>query len=79
MIADALVDSRTVPEINAGRAFRSLGHVHPDPDVLDSFTDREVEFVLGSDSHKPDEITRRVPHLRQIAKEYDLILTDKTI
>ena len=72
MIADALVESRTVPEINAGRAFRSLGHVHPDPAVLEIFTDRDIEFVLGSDSHKPDEITRRVPHLREFVKEREL-------
>jgi len=72
MIADALVDSRTVPEINAGRSFRSLGRVHPNPDVLDVFTDRGIEFVLGSDSHKPDEITRRVPHLREFVRERGL-------
>lgn len=66
-VAAALSDSRTVPEINAGRVNRSLGRPHPNPSVLSQFADRDVSFVLGTDSHRPDELTERVPELRGIA------------
>ena len=62
-VAAALADSRTVPEINAGRVDRSLNRVHPDPEMLASFHDHGVEFVLGTDSHTPDELATRVPAL----------------
>ena len=31
--------------------------------MLDSFRAHGVEFVLGTDSHTPDELTARVPAL----------------
>ncbi|MFC7070125.1 PHP domain-containing protein [Halobaculum lipolyticum] len=68
-VADALADSRTVPEVNAGRVFESLGRVHPDPDLLDEFADRGVEFVLGTDAHTPEQVRRRVPYLREFVAE----------
>lgn len=66
-VADALADSRTVPEINAGRVNRSLNQIHPDPEMLASFHDHGVEFVLGTDSHTPDELATRVPALEAAA------------
>ena len=66
-VAAALADSRTVPEINAGRVNRSLNQVHPDPELLGCFHDHGVEFVLGTDSHTPDELTTRVPALEAAA------------
>ncbi|WP_324664741.1 PHP domain-containing protein [Haloarcula sediminis] len=66
-VAAALADARTVPEINAGRINRSLGQPHPDPSVLSRFADHGVSFVLGTDSHRPDELTERVPELRDVA------------
>jgi len=71
-VAAALADSRTVPEINAGRVDRSLGRPHPDPAMLDVFADRGIRFVLGSDSHRPHEIETRVPALRAVASEHGL-------
>lgn len=65
-VADAVAESRSIPEVNAGRVFRSLGRVHPNPELLDTFTDRQIEFVFGTDSHTPDEIRRRVPYLREL-------------
>jgi histidinol-phosphatase (PHP family) len=62
-VAAALADSRTVPEINAGRVTRSLNRVHPNPEMLASFHNHGVEFVLGTDSHTPAELTTRVPAL----------------
>ncbi|ELY41803.1 PHP domain-containing protein [Natronorubrum tibetense] len=75
-LAAALADSRTKPEINAGRVFRSLGRVHPNPELLDVFVDREIEFVLGSDSHTPDEIGRRVPFLEQFVETNQAVTVD---
>jgi histidinol-phosphatase (PHP family) len=71
-VARALADSATVPEVNAGRAFRSLGRVHPDPGMLDVFREHGIAFVLGSDSHAPAELERRVPRLRTVADTHDL-------
>ncbi|WP_135303319.1 PHP domain-containing protein [Haloarcula amylovorans] len=67
-VAAALSDSRTVPEINAGRVHQSLGRVHPDPAVLDVFRDEGVSFVLGTDSHTPAEMRDRVPVLRDVCE-----------
>ena len=69
-VAEALADSRSVPEINAGRLFQSLGRAHPDPAVIDTFTDHNIEFVLGTDSHTPDEIGRRLPALRDLLTDH---------
>jgi histidinol-phosphatase (PHP family) len=64
-VAAALAESRTVPEINAGRINRSLDRFHPNPSMFSRFDDHGVGFVLGSDSHRPDELTDRVPALRE--------------
>lgn len=71
-VAAALADSPTVPEINAGRVVRSLGRCHPDPAILDVFRDEGVRFVLGSDSHSPNEVGRRTSKLRSIIAEHTL-------
>lgn len=68
-VVAALADSETVPEINAGRVNRSLGRPHPDPSMLERFDGHGVAFVLGSDSHRPDELTERIPELRAVADE----------
>ncbi|QPV64707.1 PHP domain-containing protein [Halosimplex litoreum] len=75
-VAAALADSATVPEINAGRVHRSLGRVHPDPAMLDAFREHDVAFVLGSDSHSPAEIERRVPALREVVEDRDVALAE---
>lgn len=71
-VARALADSKTVPEVNAGRVHRSLGRVHPDPAILDLFTEYGLRFVLGSDSHTPAELSQRVPELRTLTDSVDL-------
>jgi histidinol-phosphatase (PHP family) len=75
-VAAALADSGTVPEINAGRVHRSLGQVHPDTEMLSRFRDHGVAFVLGTDSHRPGELTRRVPALEAVADEAPVELVD---
>lgn len=65
-IADALVDSRSVPEINAGRLDRSYGTIHPHPEYLPIFASRDISFVLGSDAHAPDQLSGRLSLLKDI-------------
>ena len=59
-VAQAFADSRTVPEINAGRVTRAYGEFHPAPTFLDTLADHGVRFVVGTDSHATDEIPPRV-------------------
>nr|WP_321576085.1 PHP domain-containing protein [Halosolutus gelatinilyticus] len=59
-VADALVGSTTVPEINAGKVGLEYGKYHPAPAFLDALRDRGVRFVPGTDSHRPDELVERV-------------------
>jgi histidinol-phosphatase (PHP family) len=75
-VAAALSDSRTVPEINAGRINGSLGRPHPDPSMLSRFADRGISFVLGTDSHRPDEIRTRVPALCDCIARSDIACLD---
>lgn len=75
-VAAALANSRTVPEINAGRVHRSLGRVHPNIEALSHFRDHGVAFVLGTDSHRPDELSRRVPSLEAVVDRWDVDLID---
>ena len=62
-VVEAVVDSETVPEINAGRAFGDYGSVHPNPAFLHAFREATVAFVTGSDSHRPAEVEHRNPYL----------------
>lgn len=71
-IADAFVESDTVPEINAGRVFDDYGKVHPHPDLLDILLDEDVRFVLGSDSHTPAELRERSPYLSDLIGERNI-------
>lgn len=64
-LADALVRSKTVPELNAGRLDRRYGLLHPHPDRLDLFAKRDIPFVVGSDAHAPDQLLRRISLLRE--------------
>lgn len=75
-VAAALADSRTVPEVNAGRVDRSLGRVHPDPKMLGQFRAHDVGFVLGSDSHRPGELRSRVPALEDAVERHDVTVLD---
>jgi histidinol-phosphatase (PHP family) len=69
-VAEALVDSRTVPEVNAGRVDRAYGEFHPAPAFVDALRDHGVRFVVGSDAHGPDELERRTPLL---AEQFDAL------
>lgn len=59
-IAEALADSKTIPEINAGRLDRGYGTIHPHPEYLDIFFEEDIGFAIGTDAHAPDQLERRV-------------------
>jgi histidinol-phosphatase (PHP family) len=58
-VAEAFGESRTIPEINAGRVRDEYGEFHPEPTFLDVLLDHGVELTVGSDSHRPDALDPR--------------------
>jgi histidinol-phosphatase (PHP family) len=70
-VAAACADSRTVPEINAGRAGDrgEFDLFHPTEPLLKTFRDHGVRFVLGTDSHDPEDFADRVPRLERYVDE----------
>ena len=75
-VADALADSRTVPELNAGRAFADYGELHPHPEFLDVLQAAGVGFVTGTDAHTPSELVARAEYLSEVVDGRDLDLVD---
>ena len=71
-VAEAAADSRTRLEVNAGRVLGEYGEFHPGPDFLEVLGEYDVEFVLGSDSHAPDEVRDRKPELEAFVADHDL-------
>lgn len=71
-VAEAFADSRTVPEINAGRVLRDYGEFHPASRFFEVLREHDVEFTLGSDSHRPDEIEPRADELDRFCAETGL-------
>lgn len=62
-VAAAFADSRTVPEVNAGRALDDYGEFHPTPAFLDALLERGVRVTVGTDSHAPETIEPRLAAL----------------
>lgn len=58
-IADALVETNTATEVNAGLYYRyPVEEMCPGPSFLQVLVDRGVEFTVSSDSHFPDDLGR---------------------
>lgn len=56
-IADALAETGTATEVNAGLYYRyPVKEMCPGPSFLKTLVEREVEFTLSSDSHYPDDL-----------------------
>ncbi|SES37614.1 histidinol phosphate phosphatase domain-containing protein [Psychrobacillus sp. OK032] len=56
-IADALVETRTATEVNAGLYYRyPVKEMCPGPDFVKVLVERGVEFTVSSDSHYPDDL-----------------------
>jgi len=66
--AEAFADSRTVPEVNAGRALSEYGELHPNGAFLDTLLEHGVGLTVGTDSHEPDAIA---PRIERIEAELD--------
>lgn len=62
--AEAFADSRTVPELNAGRVLGEYGEFHPSPRFLELLREHEVEVVVGADAHDPDQLRDRHDHIQ---------------
>ncbi len=71
-VARALADSRTVPEVNAGRALTDAGIVHPGERFLEVLRDHDVAVTVGTDSHHPDELPDRAAALEDFFDERGL-------
>ena len=71
-VAEALADSQTVPELNAGRVLADYGELHPHPEFLDVLQSADVQFVTGTDAHTPDELDARVEYLSNIIHSRDI-------
>ncbi len=69
-IANALADSRTIPELNAGRVDRTYATIHPHPDALPIFAERGISFVAGSDAHTPAQLHHRLSGLSDILETH---------
>lgn len=68
-IANALSESGMTPELNAGRVDRTYGTIHPHPEALPIFAERDIRFVAGSDAHAPDQLQARLSGLSAILED----------
>lgn len=64
-VAAAFADSRTVPEINAGRVTAEYGQFHPREPFLDVLAEYDVRVTVGTDAHRPGQLRERIPLLRE--------------
>lgn len=71
-LADALANSQTVPEINAGRVLDDYGRFHPRETFIETLLDAGVAFTIGSDAHDPEELIGSVDRLRDVVDDQDL-------
>lgn len=71
-IADAFADSRTVPEINAGRVLDPYGTFHPRETFAETLLEAGVSFTIGSDAHAPGSLIDCSQELRAVREEWNL-------
>lgn len=76
-VARALERSRTVPEINLGRALTSGGVLHPDPAFLDVFAEAGIPFAVGTDAHSPAQVTERLTHADGLLADLPVDVIDR--
>lgn len=70
-VVEACANSRTIPEINAGRTGQkgSFDQFHPNEALLDRLLERDVAVTVGTDAHDPDDFERRVPRLERLLSD----------
>ena len=71
-VARAFDESRTIPEINAGRALSDADIVHPSDRFLSILREYDVTVTVGTDSHRPTEIPARADFLADFIAETGL-------
>ena len=69
-VARAFADSRTVPEINAGRALTDEEVVHPNADFRSVLREYDVPITIGTDSHRTVEIGNRTAFLEEFLERH---------
>lgn len=71
-VVKACLNSRTIPEINAGRigAKGSLDTFHPTETLRDRLLDHGVAVTVGTDAHAPGDFEERVPRLERLLSEH---------
>lgn len=67
-VARAFENSRTVPEINAGRA-TDEGIVHPADPFLEILLEHDIGFTIGSDAHDPSDVGERNAFLETFVRD----------
>lgn len=69
-IADALVETRTATEVNAGLYYRyPVKEMCPGPSFLKTLAARGVEFTVSSDSHYPNDLGNYIADNSEKLKE----------
>jgi histidinol-phosphatase (PHP family) len=71
-VAEAFRSSRTVPELNAGRALDDYGEFHPAPRFVEVLLEHDVAFTVGTDSHEPEAIEPRVEAIAEQFERYGI-------
>ncbi|AOV95039.1 hypothetical protein AQV86_03890 [Nanohaloarchaea archaeon SG9] len=71
-IAEAFKHSKTIPEINAGRALQGLEEIHPTKEFREILIEKGITFTAGTDSHRPEDIGKLNQHLDKKLKELDI-------
>ncbi|WP_276260339.1 PHP domain-containing protein [Haloglomus litoreum] len=71
-VAEAFRSSRTVPELNAGRALDDYGEFHPAPRFVEVLLEHDVAFTVGTDSHEPEAIGPRVEAIAEQFERYGI-------
>lgn len=68
-IADALVETGTATEVNAGLYYRyPVKEMCPGPSFLKTLVERGAEFTLSSDSHYPDDLGKFTVENKELLK-----------
>jgi histidinol-phosphatase (PHP family) len=78
-VAEALASSRTITELNAGRILKDYGEYHPSPSFLNILQEYDISITIGTDSHTPDALTDRIPHVADWFKEKKITPTELSI
>lgn len=78
-VGEAVENSRTLLELNAGRVLGEYGEFHPSPEFMEVLSSYDVEFVLGTDGHTPDDIRDHVEKLEAFVAAHDLETTELSL